>query len=325
MQIKSNLDSNLLHKIGLTSGAFGLSMLLWVFVVSENEYTMVIDLPIEARNLSVQKAHKEEVPSYASVKIRGEGRDLFKTYVLKPFTNFKLVLDLEGISKDYEFILNEYFEKFPQKVVFPLNSNISFVEVIHPNRIKISLDEFKSKKVPVLSNITIITMPGYTLVGNLKLEPEFIKIAGPEEELALINHLETVKDTLKGLNSIIELDTRIKSLGNLINYSNETVKIKLNIQQISERIIVDIPVEILDVPTKIRVFPSPQTVSLTVIGGAQRIAKLKPKEIKIRINFQDWIIDKQFYEPSVTIPSDLIEWRDLSPRNLEVAVAREVQ
>lgn len=78
MQLKSNLDSTLLHKIGLTSGAFGLSMLLWVFVVSENEYTMIIDLPIEARNLSVQKAHKEEVPSYASVKIRGEGRDLLK-------------------------------------------------------------------------------------------------------------------------------------------------------------------------------------------------------------------------------------------------------
>ena len=121
MQIKSRLEPTLISKIGLSLGAFGLSMLLWVFVVSENEYTMVMDLPIEARNLSVQKAHKEEVPSYASVKIRGAGRDLFKAFILRPFFNFKLVLDVEGISKDYEFILNEYFEKFPQKVVLPLN------------------------------------------------------------------------------------------------------------------------------------------------------------------------------------------------------------
>ena len=325
MQIKSRLEPTLISKIGLSLGAFGLSMLLWVFVVSENEYTMVMDLPIEARNLSVQKAHKEEVPSYASVKIRGAGRDLFKAFILRPFSNFKLVLDLEGISKDYEFILNEYFEKFPQKVVLPLNYNISFVEVVYPNRIKISLDEFRSKNIPVFSNVIFNTHPGFTIVGDKILEPEFIEIAGPEEELALINHLETMADTILVHNGMFEYDIEVKSLGKLINYSNDFIKVKINVQQISERIIVDIPVEILDVPPRIRVFPSPQTVSLTIIGGAKRIATIKSNEIKIQINFKDWNLENQFYEPSVILPFDLLEWRDLSPRNVEVAVARELE
>ena len=325
MQIKSRLEPTLISKIGLSLGAFGLSMLLWVFVVSENEYTMIMDLPIEARNLSVQKAHKEEVPSYASVKIIGSGRDLFKAFVLRPFSNFKLVLDLEGISKDYEFILNEYFEKFPQKVVLPLNYNISFVEVVYPNRVKISLDEFRSKNIPVFSNVIFNTQPGLTIVGDKILEPEFIEIAGPEEELALINHLETLADTIVVDNGIFEFDIKVKSLGKLINYSNDFIKVKINVQQISERIIVDIPVEILDVPPRIRVFPSPQTVSLTIIGGAKRIATIKSDEIKIQINFKDWNLDNQFYEPSVILPFDLLEWRDLSPRNVEVAVARELE
>ena len=56
---------------------------------------MILDLPIEARNLSAQMAHKEEVPSYASIKIRGTGRDLFKSILLKNYAGFKLVLDLE--------------------------------------------------------------------------------------------------------------------------------------------------------------------------------------------------------------------------------------
>ena len=107
---------------------------------------MILDLPIEARNLSAQMAHKEEVPSYASIKIRGTGRDLFKSILVKNYAGFKLVLDLEGISEEYEFNLNEYFEKYPRKVVLPLNYNLSFVEVIHPNRIKISLDEYQVKK-----------------------------------------------------------------------------------------------------------------------------------------------------------------------------------
>lgn len=325
MKIKKPIENVLKQKIGLTLGAFGLSVLLWIFVVSENEYTMILDLPIEARNLSVQKAHKEEVPSYASVKIRGMGRDLFKSYILRPFGRFKLVLDLEGISKEYEFVLNDYFKKNPQKVILPLNDNVSFIEVVYPQRIKISLDEFRSKNVPIISNLIINPAPGYILVGDQILNPQFIQIAGPEEELALINHVGTDFDTIKGLTDLFEAEIAIKSFSKLINYSNNNVKIKLNIQQISERIIVDIPVSITEIPPKIRVFPSPQTVSLTVIGGMKRISLLKPDEIIVKIDFREWNIQKQFYEPTVIIPSDLLEWRDLSPRNLEVAVAREVQ
>ena len=325
MQIKINPESNYTEKIGLTLGAFGLSLLLWIFVVSENEYTMVLDFPIEARNLSVQKAHKEEVPSYATVKIKGVGRDLFKTYVLFPFTDSKLVLDLEGISKDYEFILNEYFDQNPQKVVIPLNYNIEYVEVVYPYKIKISLDEFISKKVPVFSNLIVTPKAGFTIVGNETIQPDQITIAGPEEELALINHLETTNDTIFDVDGLLLKKVPIASLGKLIKYSENFVNINLNIQQISERIIANVPVKIIDVPSGIRVFSSPQTVSLTVVGGVKRIATLKPNEIKIYINFKNWNISKQFYEPNVIIPSDLLEWRDLSPRNLELAVAREIK
>jgi YbbR domain-containing protein len=325
MQIKINPESNYTEKIGLTLGAFGLSLLLWIFVVSENEYTMVLDFPIEARNLSVQKAHKEEVPSYATVKIKGVGRDLFKTYVLLPFTDSKLVLDLEGISKDYEFILNEYFDQNPQKVVIPLNYKIEYVEVVYPYKIKISLDEFISKKVPVFSNIIVTPKAGFTIVGNETIQPDQITIAGPEEELALINHLETTNDTILDVDGLLLKKVPIASLGKLIKYSENFVNINLNIQQISERIIANVPVKIIDVPSGIRVFSSPQTVSLTVVGGVRRIASLKPNEIKIYINFKKWNISKQFYEPNVVIPSDLLEWRDLSPRNLELAVAREIK
>ena len=118
---------------------------------------MVLDIPIEARNLNSQKTYLEEVPDYASVMIKGKGRDLFKSYLLQNFANFKLVLDLDGISQKYEFILNEYFDKNPRKVVFPSSYNVSFVEVIYPNRIKISLDEIVEKKVPVISNIEKIS------------------------------------------------------------------------------------------------------------------------------------------------------------------------
>ena len=304
--------------------AFGLSLLLWIFVVSENEYTMVLDLPIEARNLSEQKAHKEEVPPFASVRIRGTGRDLFKSFLLKNFAGFKLVLDLEGISKEYDFNLNDYFEKFPRKVVLPYNYNVSFVEVVYPNRIHISLDEYQVKKVPILSNILVKPGSGHILVGEPKITPFELEIAGPKEELALINHVETEFDTISGIVLPYSGLVNLESHGRLIKFSQEKIKINCEIQEISERIIADIPVLVENIPEKIRVFPSPQTVSLTVVGGIKRIAVLRPSEIRIIIDFNNWNHQKQFYEPKVEIPSDLLSWRDISPKNLEIAVAREV-
>ena len=174
MKLNKSIETFIKQKLSLIIGAFALALLLWIFVVSENEYTLILDLPIEARNLNAQKAHKEEVPPYASVRLRGTGRDLFKSYILKNYAGFKLVLDLEGISKDYEFVLNEYFKKFPQKVVLPYNYNVSFVEVLYPNRIKISLDEYSTKNVPVLSNIHINPAPGFILVNQPIIKPSMI-------------------------------------------------------------------------------------------------------------------------------------------------------
>ena len=84
------------QKFAIPFGSLILALLLWLFVVSEKEYDLVLDLPIEARNLSAQMAHKEEVPSYASIKIRGTGRNLFKSILLKKH-EFPKILSCEII------------------------------------------------------------------------------------------------------------------------------------------------------------------------------------------------------------------------------------
>ena len=57
----------------------------------------------------------------------------------------------------------------------------------------------------------------------------------------------------------------------------------------------------------------------------QRIASIKPEEIKVHINFNDWSSQIQFYEPKVNLPNGLLDWKDISPKSLEIAVAREIR
>ena len=320
---KINFFNSFFKNIAFPIGALLLAVLLWLFVISGNQYTMMLDLPIEARNLNSQKTYLEEVPGYASVILKGNGRDLFKSYVLQKYAEFKLVLDLDGISQEYEFILNEYFEKNPRKVVIPSSYDVSFVEVVYPNRIKIRLDEIMEKKVPVISKISSFIKNGYIQIGDTQFNPDSLTIIGPEVELNKITEVYTVEDTLfnlhKGYNGKIDLVTQNR----LIKYSFKKVEYFFDIQQISERIIVDIPVKVKNKVKGIRVFPSPQTVSLTVVGGVNQIAEIMPTDISVIVDFKFWKIEKNFYTPKITIPFEILSWKDLSPRTIELGVARE--
>ena len=311
------------HNIFFPLGAFSLATILWLFVISGDQYTMIIDFPIEARNLNAQKTYLKEVPNSAAVMLKGKGRDLFKAFILQKYSGFKLVLDLEGISQEYEFFLNNYFKKNPRRVVLPSSYKLSFVEIVYPNRIKISLDEIMKKTVPVSSNLLISLKDGYTQVGLIKFYPDSVNIVGPKAELDRINNINTIKDTLTNLSYAFNSDLNLFLPNRLINCSHTEVQCYLDIQQISERIIVDIPVKVINKVKGIRVFPSPQTVSLTVIGGAIQISKIKSNDILVEVDFNLWSINQNFYEPQVSFPFDILDWRDLSPRTIELGVARE--
>jgi hypothetical protein len=98
-----------------------------------------------------------------------------------------------------------------------------------------------------------------------------------------------------------------------------------DIQSVSERIISEIPVKVVNVLPNLRLFVNPTTVALTVIGGVDRIADIESDDIIVTIDFaKQWISGKNYYEPTVKIPVDILEWQDLSPRNLELVVTKDI-
>ena len=311
----------------MTFGAFILAISLWLFVISNNTYNMVLDMPIEARNLSAQHALNKEVPKVARVRLKGTGRSLFKTYILKSFfSSFKLVIDIERISQEYSFILNDYFERYPQKISIPSNFDVQYVEIVYPNSIQISLDEYKEKIVDVVVNANISPAPGYTIVGNSQIIPRKVKIAGPKDIIEKINTVNTIEYVLNEINNEIQTKMILKNITeDIIELTPKEVLFKQKVEVISERIISEIPVQLENVVDEVQVFLSPQTVSLTVVGGIDFISSLKPKDFNINVDFSKWKPSVKFYPIQVEVPSDIIKWMDLSPQNIELIVTKSVE
>ena len=326
---KSNFITFLSQKqFGARIGALGLAIFLWMFVVSNNDYVTIMNIPIEVRNLNERKrAYKKEIPQSVQVRLKGSGRAIFKTLLLKDFSSdFKLVIDLDRISEDYNFYLNEYYDKYPQKVSIPSAFKLQYIEVVYPDSIHISLDEYMVRYVPVQSQVIVNPSPGFIMVGMPILDSSMVKIAGAKEAVQSINFVQTKKDTISDADLPINIRIALEKIEDvLIEYSFLSINYRQDIQAISERIISEVPVQITDNIPGLVVRRNPSTVSLTIVGGVDYIAEVQPLDINVSISFaSEWSPKKQFYEPKVIVPAGIISWRDLTPRNIELAVAKEL-
>ncbi|MDA0753165.1 MAG: hypothetical protein O3A49_00560 [Candidatus Marinimicrobia bacterium] len=305
--------------------SFVIAFAFWFFIKSEDTYTVNLDIPLVARNLQEQKTYKEEVPESIFITLKGTGRSFIWLRVFNNFygDDFKAVIDLSSITDEYNFELDSYYKENPEKIVLPSSLDLQFVEVLNPRNVQIKLQRYMVKKVPIESQILVYTEPGYISLGE-QFSPDSISIGGPEEAVNQIDFVFTEKDTLIDLVASINGNWSILNPNKLISFDPKKVDALIDVQPISETIITGIPVELINKPSDINVFVNPATVSLTIVGGLNQITNIIPEDIDVIIDFNLWNSEKKFYLPTIKLPDYLIEWKDLSPNNLEILVIKEI-
>ena len=305
--------------------SFVIAFVFWFFIKSEDTYTINLDIPLVARNLQEQKTYKEEVPESIFVTLKGTGRSFIWLRVFNNFygDDFKAVIDLSSITDEYNFELDSYYKENPEKIVLPSSLDLQFVEVLNPRNVQIKLQRYMVKKVPIESQILVSTEPGYIALGE-QFFPDSISIGGPEEAVNQIDYVLTKKDTLIDLVASVNGNWSILNPNKLVSFDPKKVEALIDVQPISETIITGIPVELINKPNNVNVFVNPATVSLTIVGGLNQITNILPEDINVIIDFDLWNSEKQFYSPTIKLPDYLIEWKDLSPNNLEILVIKEI-
>ena len=305
--------------------SFVIAFVFWFFIKSEDTYTVNLDIPLVARNLQEQKTYKEEVPESIFVTLKGTGRSFIWLRVFNNFylDDFKAVIDLSSITDEYNFELDSYYKENPEKIVLPSSLDLQFVEVLNPRNVQIKLQRYMVKKVPIESQILVSTEPGYIALGG-QFSPDSISIGGPEEAVNEIDFVFTEKDTLLDLIASVNGNWSILNPNKLVSFDPKKVDAFIDVQPISETIITGIPVELVNKPNDVNVFVNPATVSLTIVGGLKQITNILPEDINVIIDFDLWNSEKQFYSPTIKLPDYLIEWKDLSPNNLEILVIKEI-
>ena len=310
-------------------GAIGLAVVLWFFSVSTSQFVADITFPLEIRNIRAGKALSEEAPRTATIRLRGTGRALAKLYLLRPFSDLKVVLDLERVRRRHVFYLDEYLSANPQRIVIPivgLKENLRFIEVVRPDTVLIVLGDYTERVVPVQHQVTVEIASGYVLVGDLEIIPDRVTVRGVVEAVREVNLVRTMRRTYEEVTAQLEFTVGVlhPDPGKVLDVSPVVVTIRANVQILGERRMDEVPVRVMNIPAGLNVFVSPSTVALTLIGGVDFLARPDSELVEVTIDYRSqWSATDPIVEPQVAPHPNLSRFSDLVPRQLELIATRQ--
>ncbi len=286
---------------------------IWIHVKTEMDYELVHHVKILPKNVNPEYIITNNYTDNIPVLFKGKGKSLLAIHN----TVVELLVDLNQTTE------KKFFSNLKLKSIriYPPLVNITPVEFIEKDTLQFYQDHLRYKKIPVEYQLELKTSPGFTLVGPLEFFPKDITVTGPASLLNEINSVKT--ETL----SLINLENDISGNLELVNsYPGrvvlipKTIEYKANIQTLGEKILDDIPVQVLNIPANVKASLIPSTLSLKIIGGVDIISDIQRKDIVASIDFQQFKSSNVTALPAIIkIPED-ITLADIYPETFQIKI-----
>lgn len=202
--------------IGLKILSVALAMSLWFFVTYRGQSEMIIDAPIEFKNVPKGLEMLRQSAKRVSLNISGHERLLKALRAM----DARVVIDLSNAKKGEAVY---YFDK--DNVIIPRTIKVLRME---PTSVKVALDESISKSVPVKAHIIGMPEKGYR-IKSVDVKPSSAEIEGAKTEVARIALLRTEPVDVTGVDSDITQNVRLNTNGRNIRTKVSEVTVKITI------------------------------------------------------------------------------------------------
>lgn len=290
--------------------------LFWFAVVTENDYSHEVEIPIIVTNLLPTKTLSGNLPASARVRFEGRGKALLSLLFSR---DAYVEVDLSSVRQSSEIELRPAMVHVPRRN-FPVTPR----QVISPSTIAVKLSDLHTRAVPIAPRIEIHTLPGYTVVGGLRLEPDSVAITGPAELVKNITSVPTErlirKDVRESIATTIALETFPDSTW--LELSLKRTEVVADVQKIIELNLQEIPVHVRNAPPHLNVTAVPSTLSLTVEGGEHLLLNLKREDLTAYIDFAHARANEVQGHPVEILAPAGVRYRNVKPALFKLMMER---
>lgn len=231
------------------------------------------------------------------------------------FQKKEVTIDLEEVNKvdDSYFLLPQDYRDQIEK---QLSGSMLLLEM-DADTLFFDFLELVSKEVPIESNVKINLAHNYLMEGALVIDPSAITLSGPKEEIDTIVAVRTVDLDFPEMTTDFSEKVGLYKSPELkyTSYSTKVVQIEGKVSKFSEKI-VDVPVEVINLPKGRQVRTFPDEVSI--------LCKAKIEELK-NIDSQDFRVIADYLQNRGTRSNILELTLDKKPKGIFSASLMETK
>ncbi|HGY56823.1 MAG TPA: YbbR-like domain-containing protein [Caldithrix abyssi] len=263
------------YKPLLTS--FVLAVLLWVVVTTDKVYNTRIEVPLKIVRLAKNRVLLNPVPEKVVLEVRGKGRALIGLN----FFNTAFKLELPEADHSLTIDLMDYKNSFN----IPREMNITVVDIIEPKKLKLEIDKYSEEYKPIKLISEVIPSAGYILM-DVKPERDSVLLSGPQSIVEQVEYISNESYNRKDVKyPFTEKIKLVEPKPGITRLDPETIEVTFVIEQLVERSVYNIPIQMVGIPDNLIASAIPPAVSLRVKGGESLVSALKADEITVLFNY----------------------------------------
>lgn len=216
--MRSKLRGLITTNLWLKAVSLCLAIALWFFVVSKGRSNIIIDAPVEFKNIP-QELELVDVTKTVGINIEGQER------LLKNLRkdNISVVIDLKNAKRGEIYLpLSDNNVKLPKSLI---------VTGFSPQRLKLILEE-KLKRTVRVNPIIIGSPAGEFVLRRTEVIPTMIEIEGPASSVKKIYTVKTEPIDITGITEDSQYNASLDITRKNVRTDVSEVKVNISVRRV---------------------------------------------------------------------------------------------
>ncbi len=308
--LKNHLTKNLKIKLIV----FGIAFFVWLFVKTEDNYKHDLKIPFRVGSLEADQIIENNVPKSVTVTAWGKGKALFSLLIRR---DASYVMDVSNFRRKAKLPLKK------ENIRLLRQSDIQFLNIIEPESVEVKITNLVDKKVPVVTDIEIETIAGYSTVNKIIIEPESVVVRGPKAAIDSIGVIHTEQRLFRKIKR--DFNKKVKLVPpsrKHVTLMTHEIDVFIDVQKLMEKPIFEIPVEVQNQPKNVKVMAIPTTLSLVLEGGAELLLTVTQKDVNAYIDYEKIKGSKEKYHLAYIETPEGVRYRDVKPKRFKIVIEK---
>ena len=254
-----------------------------------------------------------ELPE-VTTRIRGRGWSLWQEYLFN-----RAWYDLPIVDDNNPVVT---VTLLPEQVIIPAATNLAPVAILRPRVLELRIDEMATVTLRVEPQLALDLMPGYRQVGEPVVIPDTLRLTAPASILDTLTSISTELIKRTGVDSPLEVTTRLVIPFNHLAPTRQQVTVKLDVQPMLELEFSNLAVVTRNLPEHVSILLDPPVVSALLAGPTSYMRDLTADQLTVSVDFSNWRPESPRLVPDIDYPEG-VELVTTTPEQVKIRLIVE--